>query len=365
MSADRYMKPPIESERIGQEELSHPLGGPPRVFGSPRFAILVLLAAVLAAYANSLRCAFVFDDQSDIIDNSSIRHLWPLWDVFLVRSARAPAFQSRPVVNLSFALDYAISGLNTPPYHLTNLVIHVLAGLALLGVVRRTLLLPRLRDRFGRASAALALAVALLWALHPLQTESVTYITQRVRIDDGVVLSGGRLRPHPLKRLDPSLLLGRGDGGRHTALAGLEGSGRLAADHDSLVRPGVAERIVRRMLASAMGDVPRVAGCLGRVCPAAAPRGSAPLGRLRLPLSWFEYACSQPGVILHYLRLVFWPHPLVLDYAWPPARDIGDILPGAMVVPDSLRRPAMPSGDGRRGDFWGRGSFWSWPQLPV
>ena len=82
-------------------------------------------------------------------------------------------------MNLSFALDYAVGGLNTLPYHVTNLAIHVLAGLALFGVVRRTLLLPRLRDRFGRASVPLALAVALLWAVHPLQTESVTYIVQR------------------------------------------------------------------------------------------------------------------------------------------------------------------------------------------
>ena len=87
--------------------------------------------------------------------------------------------RSRPVVNLSFALDYAVGGLRTLPYHVTNLAIHILAALALFGIVRRTLLLPRFRDRFGPASAALVLAAALLWAVHPLQTESVTYITQR------------------------------------------------------------------------------------------------------------------------------------------------------------------------------------------
>ena len=58
------------------------------------------------------------------------------------------------MVNLSFALDYAVGGLNTRPFHGTNLAIHLLAGLALFGVVRRTLLLPKFRDRFGRASAA-------------------------------------------------------------------------------------------------------------------------------------------------------------------------------------------------------------------
>ena len=112
------------------------------MFGTPWFAILVLVAAVLAVYANSLRGPFIFDDHYDIADNPTIRHLWPLGDVFIVRSASAVGLHPRPVVNLSFALDYAVGGLNTLPYHVTNLAIHLLAGLALFGVVRRTLLLP-------------------------------------------------------------------------------------------------------------------------------------------------------------------------------------------------------------------------------
>ena len=66
-----------------------------------------------------------------------------------------------------------------PSYHAGNLLIHLLAALTLFGIVRRTLLLPALRDRFGGASTGLAAAAALIWALHPLQTESVTYIVQR------------------------------------------------------------------------------------------------------------------------------------------------------------------------------------------
>ena len=64
-------------------------------------------------------------------------------------------------------------------------------------------------------------------------------------------------------------------------------------------------------------------------------------------VSWFEYARSQPGVILHYLRLVFWPHPLVLDYGWPPAQTPGDILPGTIVVGGLLAATAY--------------AFWKWP----
>ena len=54
------------------------------------------------------------------------------------------------------------------------------AGLALFGLIRRTLALSALRRRFGAAAPALALSVSLLWTLHPLQTESVTYVVQRV-----------------------------------------------------------------------------------------------------------------------------------------------------------------------------------------
>ena len=85
-------------------------------------------------------------------------------------------------------------------------------------------------------------------------------------------------------------------------------------------------------------------------------RPAAPLGRLCVPLSWSEYARSQPGVILHYLRLVFWPRPLVLDYGWPPARTIGEILPGAMVVGGLLAATAYALAMAGLG-LSGRGSF--------
>ena len=52
--------------------------GLPRVLGSPWFAILVIVAAVLAGYANSFQCPFVFDNQRAIVDNPTIRQLWPI-----------------------------------------------------------------------------------------------------------------------------------------------------------------------------------------------------------------------------------------------------------------------------------------------
>ncbi len=86
---------------------------------------------------------------------------------------------ARPVVNLSYALNYAAGGTAVSGYHLVNLLIHVLAGWTLFALVRRTLLRPTLVERFGPAATPLALAVSAIWAWHPVQTESVTYISER------------------------------------------------------------------------------------------------------------------------------------------------------------------------------------------
>src|SRR5262249_52984711 len=65
-------------------------------------------------------------------------------------------------------------------FHATNLAIHVAAGLLLYGIVRRTLLLPRLRERWGTRATAVAFAAALLWIVHPIETKAVTYVVQRI-----------------------------------------------------------------------------------------------------------------------------------------------------------------------------------------
>ena len=139
---------------------------------------LIVLAAT-AAYANSFQGPFIFDDLTDIFDNASLRHLWPIWNVFLVPTSRrnGPAW---PAGGVSLAgVELCHRRPDPFPYHLTNLLIHVLAGLTLFGIVRRTLLLPGSGGRFAAAATPLALAAALIWTLHPLQTEAVTYVVQR------------------------------------------------------------------------------------------------------------------------------------------------------------------------------------------
>ncbi len=140
---------------------------------------LLVAVAGLLAYHNSFTNPFVFDDEPSIQENPTIHHLWPIWPALSPPHSGGATVEGRPVINLSVAINYALGGLDVRGYHVLNLTIHILAGLTLLGIVRRTLLKRRLRERFGAVANELALATALLWTVHPLQTESVTYVIQR------------------------------------------------------------------------------------------------------------------------------------------------------------------------------------------
>src|SRR5437667_9849284 len=139
------------------------------------FCPLLILAATALAYSNSFSGPFIFDDLTwipEIPENPHIRH---------------PG-TGRPLVCLTLALNYALSGLEPWSYHAVNLAIHASAALVLFAIVRRTLQGPRLRNRLGAHANGLAGAVAVLWAVHPLQTESVTYIIQRAESLMGLFL---------------------------------------------------------------------------------------------------------------------------------------------------------------------------------
>src|ERR1051325_435786 len=140
----------------------------------------LLVLAGLWAYHNSFQGGFIFDDENAIGGNPHIRHLWPVWNAMI--APQQSSASGRPIVGLSLAMNYALGGYHTVGYHAFNVPIHILSALLLFGIVRRTLEGERLRDDYGTDSTALALAVALIWTVHPLQTESVNYIIQRTEL---------------------------------------------------------------------------------------------------------------------------------------------------------------------------------------
>ena len=139
---------------------------------------LLLGIAALLAYANSFSVPFLLDDWATIQENPQLRRVWPL--TAALTPPENTGVGGRPIANVVFVLNYALTGDSLAGYHAGNLLIHFAAALVLFGLVRRTLALSdRAGPRRGLAPDWLAAGVAALWMLHPLQTQSVTYISQR------------------------------------------------------------------------------------------------------------------------------------------------------------------------------------------
>jgi hypothetical protein len=143
-------------------------------------AALIVIAA-LVAFSPGFAGPFIFDDITSIVENPTIRHLWRIGPVLSPPYADGATVGGRPFLNFTFALNHAISGTNVWSYHALNLLIHAAAGLTLFGIVRRSLD----GTRLALHAIRIAGAVALLWTIHPVQTESVTYIVQRAESLNG------------------------------------------------------------------------------------------------------------------------------------------------------------------------------------
>jgi tetratricopeptide (TPR) repeat protein/4-amino-4-deoxy-L-arabinose transferase-like glycosyltransferase len=292
---------------------------------------LLVVAAGLLAYHDSFRDAFVFDDVFHISENSHIRQVWPLWD--------ALSHSSRPVVHLSLAVNYALGGINPWGYHLFNVVVHILVALTLYGVVRRTFLSEPLRPTFGRAASSLAGAIALIWLVHPLQTESVTYTIQR---GESLMSLFYLLTLYCVIRSDDA---SRENWWKIGAVVGCALG--MACKPVMVTAPLVTLLYDRAFLVKSWRDVMQRRGWL--YAGLAASWLLLPPLLANAPTEWkatagfefkgippLQYALLESVAILRYLRLAFWPHPLCLDrgwgYHWQEMASAGDVLPDVIVV---------------------------------
>jgi hypothetical protein len=204
---------------------------------------------------------------------------------------------------------------------------HLLAGLTLLGLVRHMLDSDRFPRQPVRAARWLAAAVATIWVVHPLQTEAVTYIIHRAESLMGLfllltlysVIRGAR-SPHPRAWYAAAVgacLLGMGS--KEVMVA----APILVLLYDRLFLAASFKDIVRRRwpLYVGLATTWLVLGAL------LATRRQAEDWELLPGITAWRYAITQPAVIMHYLRLALWPHPLVLDYAWHPVDTLSAALP--------------------------------------
>ncbi|MGA3007044.1 MAG: hypothetical protein ABSE59_04050, partial [Opitutaceae bacterium] len=113
---------------------------PPSSFFARQGTLLaggIIVLAALVAYHNSFSGPFILDDPLAITQNPSIKHLGSAFS-----PPPAGTTGGRPLLNLTYALNFALGGFDVRGYHVFNLLIHALAGLTLFGIVRRTLLRP-------------------------------------------------------------------------------------------------------------------------------------------------------------------------------------------------------------------------------
>jgi tetratricopeptide (TPR) repeat protein len=143
-------------------------------------AIGLIAAMALVAYANTFHVPFQFDDRPNILDNSNIQIKIFTFDRLeqLVRNIYPVTI--RIFAYFTFALNYYFGRFNVFGYHLVNLLIHIASGIFLYWVLLLTFNLPSLKDRYGSMAFPISLFSSLLFIAHPIQTQSVTYIVQRM-----------------------------------------------------------------------------------------------------------------------------------------------------------------------------------------
>ena len=133
-------------------------------------AIFLISALSAIIYSNSFDCSFHFDDQHAIVENYAI-HRFDLKEIF--------SSSNRPVLDITLAVNYYFGKLNVFGYHLVNLLLHISNGIMLYFILFQTANLTSMKEKYGQRAYRIALYASLIFIAHPIQTQAVTYIISR------------------------------------------------------------------------------------------------------------------------------------------------------------------------------------------
>jgi hypothetical protein len=138
-------------------------------------AFAFIAAFVLIAYSNTFNAAFHFDDNPSIVENPNIKYM-------TMDSIIASIKGIRPVVYLSLMLNYKLGGMKPFGFHVFNVSVHIINSFLVYLLVSLTLSLPVFKDKYADRAKRMGLFAGLLFGVHPIQTESVTYIISRTEL---------------------------------------------------------------------------------------------------------------------------------------------------------------------------------------
>lgn len=290
--------------------------------------VLTLVLVTFAAYANALNGPLLLDDNLTILENPQIRALWSRDVLFPERELPTAG---RPLANLTFALNYAVHGETVAGYHAANLALHVACALLLFAFLRRVLMLPKVPAWLAGAATDVAFASALLWAVHPLNSEIVNYVTQRTE---------ALMALFALLTLYAGLRARDAGGWRWTMVA-IAACLFGALSKESIATVPLLVVLIDRVL---VYDSWKQAwrsrrglyiGLAASWLVLAALMSTGP--RLRsagfaTDVTVWNYLLNQTVMISRYLMLTVWPRPLAVTYGWPQALTLGDVLPYALLI---------------------------------
>lgn len=276
----------------------------------------VIAAVVIAAHWPSLDGEFLFDDVGEIAENRAIRTLWPPWTPMFA-GGNLP---HRPIPSYSFAVNYAVHGLEPHGYHAVNIALHLGNGWLVWWLVRWIGRRVGLGHR-ENAADRIALATAALWLVHPLTTQAVDYVYQRMELlgamailaTVAVFLKSVDARQPMAWRTAAVVACGLGMLCKETVVAApliVLLIDWLVVRHDR-DRPwmslGTALRDDGRFLAALFATF----GVAAWVVLVQKDR----FGELAAPfVDRWTYALNQPLILLDYLRRAAWPAGLCLDH---------------------------------------------------
>lgn len=301
--------------------------------------------AGLVAYATIFGGAFLLDDEDHLLRNPHIRTLNP-FEMF-----RDPLHAGRPFVGWTFAWSHALSGLHTWGFHLVNLAIHLTAAIFLYDLLRRVFLSPRLNARYGRFAPQLAFTGALLWEVHPLLVQAVTYTTQRFESLMGLCCFVGlwafaRALSWGESPISETGVKPAASPVRYRRTAVMLFVLGAASKQDIVVAPVAALLLDRFLDAGSFQEAWRrrrnfyltlFAATWGTLLLLGlfAPRPQFAGLQNEVATPW-RYLLTQLDVVAHYARQGVWPVGLAFDEGWPLTRGLAGVGFGGWITAAAL-----------------------------
>ncbi|MGZ3558620.1 MAG: hypothetical protein ACXU97_05855 [Thermodesulfobacteriota bacterium] len=298
------------------------------------FAIGLIAGVALLAYSNTFHVPFHFDDHSNITDNPNVQIKVFSWEQIerLIKNTYKESI--RLFSYFTLALNYYFGGLNVFGYHLVNFFVHIASGILLYWLLLLTFNLSSLRERYGPISYQVALFSSLIFISHPIQTQSVTYIVQRMASMAGmfyllalVLYVKGRLSTG-----GPRVLYFAG-----TAFSYLLG---VFSKENVAILPlflalyefyffqtfDLSQKGKKILIGLVVGLV--ILGAFGLILWGERYLHVIREGYQYRTFTMSERVLTQFRIVLYYLTLLIYPHPsrLNLDYDFPISRTIFDPL---------------------------------------